>query len=66
MKLKRKVRVNVCGPGEEREAVLKTAQGSLRSRILRRLLGDRYDVVILTPLGTSVDMIEIHETGKDE
>lgn len=65
MKLRHRVRVNVCRPGGGREAVLETAQGSLRSRLLSRLVGDRYAVLVLTPVGMHVDTVEIHE-AKDE
>lgn len=60
MRIRHRVRVNVRGPdGEER--VLETGRGSLRSRILRRIAGDRYSVLVLTPAGTKVDSIEVHE-----
>ena len=69
MKLRHRVRVNVCGPGGGKEAVLKTAQGNIRSRLLRRLVGNQYAVLVLTPVGMHVDTVEIHETrepGSDE
>lgn len=60
MRIRHRVRVNVRGPdGEER--VLETGRGSLRSRILRRIAGDRYSVLVLTPAGSKVDSIEVHE-----
>lgn len=65
MKLRHRVRVNVCRPGGGREAVLETAQGSLRSRLLSRFVGNRYAVLVLTPVGMHVDTVEIHE-AKDE
>ena len=62
MKLRHRVRVNVCRPGGGEEAVLETARGSFRSRMPRRLVGDRYSVLVLTPVGMRVDSVEIHET----
>ena len=61
MKLRHRVRVNVCRPGGDKEAVLETAQGTLRSRLLRRLAGDQYAVLLLTPVGMRVESVEIHE-----
>ncbi len=65
MKLRHRVRVNVCRPGGNKEAVLETAQTKVRSRFLSRLVGDRYAVLVLTPVGMSVDAVEIHEIKKD-
>jgi len=62
MKLRHRVRVNVRGPGGGKEAVLETAQGTLRSRLLRRFVGDRYAVLVLTPVGRHVDAVEIRES----
>ena len=62
MKVRHRVRVNVQGPAGDEEAVLETAQGSLRSRLLRRLVGDRYSVLVLTPVGKHVESVEIHES----
>ncbi len=71
MRLRQRVRVNVCRPGGGEEAVLKTARGKIRSRVLRRLVGDQYAVLVLTPVGSHVDAVEIHEavipdSGDDE
>lgn len=66
MKLRHRVRVNVCGPGGGKEAVLETAQGTLRSRLLRRLVGNQYAVLVLTPVGRHVDTVEIHETREED
>ena len=66
MKLRQRVRVNVCRPDGGEETVLKTARGKLRSRVLRRFVGDRYAVLVLTPAGTRVDAVEIHEKTEDE
>ncbi len=62
MKLRHRVRVNVCRPGGGEEAVLEAARTSLRSRMLRRLVGDQYAVLVLTPVGMRVDSVEVHET----
>lgn len=62
MKLRHKVRVNVSRPGGGKEAVLETARGSFRSRVLQRLVGDQYAVLVLTPVGMTVDSVEIHES----
>ena len=62
MKLRHRVRVNVSQPGGGEKAVLETVRGSLRSRVLRRLVGDQYSVLVLTPVGMRVDSVEIHET----
>ena len=48
MKLRHRVRVHVCRPDGGKEAVLEAAQGTLRSRLLRRLVGDQYAVLVLT------------------
>ena len=61
MRMKHRVRVNVCRSGGGEEAVLETARGSLWSRVFRRLVGDRYSVLVLTPVGMQVDSIEVHE-----
>jgi hypothetical protein len=61
MRLRQVVRVNVAGPDGGEETLLKTARTSLRSRLLRRFVGDRYAVLVLTPVGKHVDAVEIHE-----
>ena len=62
MRLRQRIRVNVRRPDGGEEAVLKTARGSLRSRALGRLVGDRYAVLVLTPVGMHVDSVEIRES----
>ncbi len=62
MRLRQRIRVNVAGPDGGKEAVLETAQSTLRSRLLRRLVGDRYAVLVLTPVGRNVESVEIHES----
>ena len=61
MRLKQRIRVNVSGPDGGKEAVLETARGTLRSRLLSRLVGDQYAVLLITPVGMNVDSVEIHE-----
>ncbi len=61
MTLRHRVRVNVRRPDGGKEAVLETARGTLRSRALRRFVGDRYAVLVLTPAGMTVESVEVHE-----
>ena len=62
MRLSQRIRVSVSRPDGGKEAVVKTARTSLRSRLLRRFVGDRYSVLVLTPVGMNVDAVEIRET----
>ena len=62
MRLRQRIRVNVSRPGGGEETVLKTARATLRSRLLRRFVGDQYAVLVLTPVGRNVDTVEIHES----
>jgi hypothetical protein len=48
-------------PGSN-EAVLDTARTTLRSRRLRRFVGNRYAVLVLTPAGMNVDSVEVRES----
>ena len=66
MRLRQRIRVSVSGPDGGKEAVLKTAQATLRSRLLRRFVGDQYAVLVLTPVGMNVDAVEIHESKADD
>ena len=66
MQLSQRIRVNVSGPDGGKEAVLETVRGSLRSRVLRKLVGDRYAVLVLTPVGKNVDTVEIRESRENE
>ena len=61
MRLRQRIRVNVCRPDGGEETVLKTARTTLRSRLLRRFVGDRYAVLVLTPVGRHVEAVEIRE-----
>ncbi len=62
MRFRQRVRVNVSRPDGGKEAILETARAKLRSRKLRRLVGDQYAVLVLTPVGMNVDSVEIHES----
>lgn len=62
MRFRQRVRVNVSRPDGGMEAILETARTKLRSRKLRRLVGDQYAVLVLTPVGMNVDSVEIHES----
>lgn len=62
MRLRQKVRVNVAREDGGRESVLQTARGSLRSRLLSRLVGNRYAVFVVTPEGSHVDAVEVRES----
>ena len=66
MRLRQVVRVNVSRPGGGEETLLKTARSTLRNRLLRRFVGDRYAVLVLTPVGMNVDTVEIHEETVSE
>ena len=69
MRLRQVVRVNVSRPDGGEGTLLKTARASLRSRLLRRFVGDQYAVLVRTPVGMNVDTVEIHESqdmGQDE
>ena len=61
MRLRQRIRVNVARPDGGKETVLKTARATLRSRLLRRFVGDQYAVLVLTPVGMNVDAVEIKE-----
>ena len=62
MRFRQRVRVNVSRSHGSNEAVLDTARTTLRSRRLRRLVGNRYAVLVLTPAGMNVDSVEIQES----
>ena len=61
MRLRQVVRVNVSRPGGGEETLVKAARSKLRSRLLRRFVGDQYAVLVLTPVGMNVDTVEVHE-----
>ena len=66
MRLRQLVRVNVSRPDGGEETLLKTARTTLRSRLLRRFVGDQYAVLVLTPVGKHVESVEIHEAKVDD
>ena len=66
MKLRQRVRVNVCRPDGVEEAVLKTARTTIRSRLLRRFVGDQYAVLVLTPVGRHVEAVEVRQSKVDD
>ena len=68
MWLRQRIRVSVSRPDGGKEAVLKTARTSIRSRLLDRFVGNKYAVLVLTPDGMNVDSVEIHESqsGPDD
>ena len=66
MRLRQVVRVNVSRPGGGEETLLKTARATLRSRRLRRFVGDQYAVLVLTPVGMNVNAVEVHESRESK
>ena len=66
MRVRQVVRVNVSRPDGGDETVFKAVNGKYRSRFLRRLVGDKYAVLVITPVGRHVDAVEIHESREDE
>ena len=66
MRLRQLVRVNVSRPDGAEKTVLKTARTTLRSRLLRRFVGDRYAVLVLTPVGRHVEAVEVRESKVGE
>ena len=66
MRLRQLVRVNVSRPDGGEETLLKTARTILRSRLLRRFVGYRYAVLMLTSVGRHVEAVEIHESKAND
>lgn len=66
MRVRQVVRVNVSRPDGGDETVFKAVNGKYRSRLLRRFVGDKYAVLVITPVGRYVDAVEIHESREDE
>ena len=66
MRLRQRIRVSVSRPDGGEETLLKTARTTMRNRLLRKFVGDRYAVLVLTPVGRNVDAVEIHESRTDE
>ena len=63
MRFSHRVRIHV-GRSGMRETVVETARGKLRSRVLSRLLGDQYGVMLVIPRGMHVDSVEVVESVK--
>ena len=66
MRLRQVVRVNVSRPDGGEETLLKTARTTLRSRLLRRFVGDQYAVLVLTPVGRHVEAVEVRQSKVDD
>ena len=66
MRLRQLVRVNVSRPDGGEETLLKTARTTLRSRLLRRFVGDQYAVLVLTPVGRHVEAVEVRQSKVDD
>lgn len=63
MNLKHRVTISVTRPGGIRDPVLKSGSLKLRSRLLNLLLGEKVDLLVITP-GDSVETVEIREVKK--
>ena len=66
MRLRQLVRVNVSRPDGGEETLLKTARTTLRSRLLRRFVGDQYAVLVLTPVGRHMEAVEVRQSKVDD
>ena len=67
MKLKHRIKINVLDPCQEKRTLLSGGDGSIRSRLLNKLLGGKVGVLVLVPDGGSISSVEIHEiTGRGE
>ena len=64
MRLKHRIRIRVARPDGSAETVLRCGSGTIRSRILDRLLGGRTGILLLTP-GTTVEEVEVGEMGDE-
>lgn len=60
MGLKHKVTINVANEVGERSPVIESKKLSVRSRILKFLLGEKLGILVVTP-GESVETVEIKE-----
>ena len=63
MTLKHRVCINVTDADGSRERVLKGGTLSLPSKVLRWLLGEQTEILVLTP-GQSVQSVEIREISE--
>ena len=53
-------------PDGGEETLLKTARTTLRSRLLRRFVGDQYAVLVLTPVGRHMEAVEVRQSKVDD
>ncbi|ADH98296.1 hypothetical protein [Salisediminibacterium selenitireducens] len=60
---KHKVTINVTGPDKHSEAVIRSEEKRVRSRLLKWLLGGERKLLLITP-GDSVSTVEITELTK--
>lgn len=60
MNLKHKVTINVARSGGIRSPVLQSERQTIRSKLLNLLLGEKVDLLLITP-GDSVETVEIKE-----
>ena len=66
MRIMHRIRVNVTRASGAKECVLKTARLTLRSRLLTKLVGQEYAVMVLMPAGINVDSVEVREKDPAE
>ncbi len=59
-----RVRVHVSRAGGGKDTAVEAVRCTLRSRLLTRLAGNRYSVLVLTPVGMNVEAVEIVEKDK--
>lgn len=60
MGLKHKVRINITRPDGRKDAILRGGSRSIRSKLLNYLLGEKMNVLVISP-GDSVQTVEIKE-----
>jgi len=64
MQLQHKVDIRITKPNGEQQEVLKGGSRTIYSRLLNYLLGERMNVLVISP-GNSVRSVEIHEVVDD-
>ncbi len=64
MKLKHRVNITVSRPGGYKTEVLQGGSMTIRSGLLRFLLGEKLNVLVISP-GDSVESVEIREVPED-
>ncbi len=65
MSLKHKVTINIAHPSGNPKPVVESGTRQLRKRLLNFLLGEKMNVIVLTP-GDSVESVEIREVKGGE